>query len=212
MIDFYSVPTSNGQKIAILLEEMSLEYKLIMIEREKGQLPNKDYLKINPIGKYPAIIDNFVDNNESKSIIIFETQAIALYLTDKTNLLLPKKIDDRNNAHIWSSAISSGLTPLLGTQYFIQYRAKKDLSEIHSWILNEIERYLNAFDLRLSNNRFLAGSDISYADVLTFPIMNNSLSRIPGCIDKHENIKRWIRMLIDRPAFKRGIEISSLNN
>ena len=209
MIDFYCVQTSNGQKIAILLEEMNLNYNLKLVEREPGQPPNKEFLKINPIGKYPAIIDIYSFNNKSNSTIIFETQAIALYLIEKTNLLIPRNLEDRNNAHIWSNALSSGLTPLFGTQYFIQYRAKKDLSEINFWILSEIKRYLNAFDLRLSKSTFLAGSEISYADILSFPIMNNSVKRLPGVIDKYENIKRWLDVLKKRPAFKRGLEIST---
>ena len=150
MITFYCVPTPNGQKIAILLEEMNLTYKLIMQERKVGEPPNLDYLKINPIGKYPSIVDE--NTSDGKKIIIFETHAIALYLVEKTKLMLPNNQEERSSSHIWSSVISSGLTPLMGTQYFIQFRSREFETEVSSWILEEVNRYLSAIDLRLSNN------------------------------------------------------------
>jgi Glutathione S-transferase len=208
MITFYCVPTPNGQKIAILLEEMKLTYKLIMQERKVGEPPNLDYLEINPIGKYPSIVDE--DTSDGKKIILFETHAIALYLVEKTKLMLPNNQEERSNSHIWSSVISSGLTPLMGTQYFIQFRSGENETEVSSWILEEANRYLSAIDLRLSNNKYLAGDSLSYADCLAFPILNISARRLPGGISNYQNIEGWISELSKRPAFIIGSKLTKI--
>ncbi|MBL43107.1 MAG: hypothetical protein CMM49_10665 [Rhodospirillaceae bacterium] len=205
MIDFYCVPTSNGQKIAILLCELGLEFNLIKVNRLAGEPPSDDYLKINPIGKYPSIID--IDSKNKKTTV-FETQAIAQYLIEKTQLLLPKKIEERVNSHIWANAVSSGLTPLLGSQYYVQFRSKTNLNEINDWFLLEIKRYLQAFDKRLETNNFLAGDNISYCDVMAFPILFGSVKRLPDDFNNYNNISRWLNSLIGRPSFRRGIEIA----
>jgi len=205
MIDFYCVPTSNGQKIAILLCELDLKFNLIQVKRVAGEPPNESYLNINPIGKYPSIIDY---ENPNKKIIIYETQAIAQYLTEKTQLLLPKDSEERANAHIWANVISSGLTPLLGSQYFVQFRAKSNLDEINSWFLSEIKRYLKAFNERLENNKFLSGSSISYCDIMAFPIMFGSINRLPNGLNDYNFISRWVKSLEERPSFKIGLKIT----
>ncbi|PPR75879.1 MAG: Disulfide-bond oxidoreductase YfcG [Alphaproteobacteria bacterium MarineAlpha2_Bin1] len=206
MIDFYCVPTSNGQKIAILLNELGLEFNLIKVKRLAGEPPSDEYLKINPVGKYPSIIDFDCEN---KKIIIFETQAIAQYLTEKTQLLLPNKIEERVNSHIWANVISAGLTPLLGSQYFIEFRAKTNLGEINYWILSEIKRYLKAIDERLEKNIYLAGDTISYCDVMAFPIMFGSIKRLPDSLNNYNHISRWIDVLKNRDSFRRGLEITN---
>ena len=206
MIDFFCVPTSNGQKIAILLCELGVEFNLIQIKRIAGEPPNDNYLKINPIGKYPSIID--YDNSEKK-IIIYETQAIAQYLIEKTKLLLPSSMEERVNAHIWANVISSGLTPLLGSQYFVQYRAKTNLDEINDWFLSEINRYLKAFNKRLQKNKFLSGPSLSYCDIMAFPIMFGSVKRLPYGLKNYNFISRWLESLQERPAFKKGLKITN---
>lgn len=206
MIDFYCVPTSNGQKIAILLCELGVEFNLIKVNRVAGEPPSDTYLKINPIGKYPSIVDF---NNLNQKIIVYETQAIAQYLIEKTQLLLPQKLEERVNANIWSNAISSGLTPLLGSQYFVQYRSETNLDEINEWLLTEIYRYLRAFNNRLENNTYLAGENISYSDVMAFPIMFSSIKRLPDNLNNYNNITRWLKLLQDRPSFIRGVKITN---
>ncbi|MDC0074932.1 glutathione S-transferase family protein [Alphaproteobacteria bacterium] len=209
MIIFYCVPTPNGQKIAILLEEMKLTYKLLMQERKVGEPPNLDYLEINPIGKYPSIVDKI--SPEGKEITLFETHAIALYLVEKTKLMVPSNEEERSNSHIWASVISSGLTPLMGTQYFIQFRSGEYETKISSWILEEAIRYLSAIDFRLSNNKYLAGDSLSYADCLAFPILNISARRLPEGINHYQNIKEWISELSKRPAFIEGVKLTKNN-
>ena len=209
MIIFYCVPTPNGQKIAILLEEMKLTYKLVMQERKVGEPPNLDYLEINPIGKYPSIVDEI--SLEGKKIVLFETHAISLYLVEKTKLMLPNNEEERSSSHIWASVISSGLTPLMGTQYFIQFRSGEYETKVSSWVIEEANRYLSAIDLRLANNKYLAGNNLSYADCLAFPILNISARRLPGGINHYQNINEWINELSKRPAFIEGSKLTKNN-
>ncbi len=210
MIDFYCVPTSNGQKIAILLYEMNIKFNLKMVIRKPGDPPTKEYLKINPVGKYPSIIH--FNQELKKEIIVFETQAIVMYLTKLTGLLIPENIEDLNQANIWSNAISSGMTPLLGSQYFIQYRAKNKLDEINEWFLSEIKRYLIAFNLRLKDNSYLAGNKISFCDIIAYPVLQNSIKRLPIDLNEFNYIQLWNKKLSLRPAFRKGMGIIQNNN
>ena len=138
-----------------MLEESRLAYRAHRVRRNVGAPPTPDYLRINPIGKYPSIVDE--DGPGGTPITVFETLAIALYLAEKTGRLLPADPSERAAAHIWASVANTGLTPLMGTQYFLQLRASTDVSEVTEWVLSEVQRYLVAMNQRLGEAQYLAG-------------------------------------------------------
>lgn len=207
MIDFYLVPTANGQKSAIMLEEAGLAYRAQRIVRAVGGPPSADYLKINPIGKYPAIVDQ--EGPDGRPITVFETLAIALYLAEKSGRLLPANARERAAAHIWASVANTNLTPMMATQYFLGVRAKTDVSEATDWVVSEVFRFLAAMDQRLSEAEYLAGGSFSIADVLTYPAVATSVRRLEGGFSAYDNIVRWCTIVSRRPAVKRGMEIAS---
>lgn len=203
MIDFYCVPTANGQKIAILLEELKAPYEMHLISRRAGDLPDDDYLKISPLGKYPAIVDH--DCSEKESVNVFETHAIALYCSEKYGQLIPEDKISRAYAHAWASVASAGLTPVMATQYFLTLRAASNVSEATLWVENEAHRCLRALNFRLGESKFLAGEIISYADILTYPLIATSVKRLSEGTGLYKNLSRWFEMLSSRASFKKGL-------
>ena len=204
MIEVYLVPTANGQKIAILLEELDVPYVSHRIIRKVGDQPSDEYLKHNPMGKYPTLVDKDAPGG---SLTVFETLAIALYLTEKTGCLVPADLSDRAAAHQWAALAASDLTPAMAIQYFLTLRAKTDVSEVMDWALSEIDRFLTAIDGRLGEVPYLAGDTYSYADVLTYPLMATSVQRLEHGHAAYANITRWAETIGERDAVKKGMAI-----
>ncbi len=206
MIDVYLVPTANGQKVAIMLEELDLPYVAHRIVRTVGDAPTSDYLALNPMGKYPTIVDS---EAEGGRLAVFETLAIALYLAKKTQRLVPVDVTARVAAHAWAAVAASDLTPAMATQYFLTLRATTDVSEVTDWVVDEVHRFLSAIDRRLGDEQFLAGAEYSYADILTYPLMATSVQRLEGGVLTYKNIQRWFELVGARPAVVRGMKIAS---
>ncbi|MEQ9447523.1 MAG: glutathione S-transferase family protein, partial [Rhodospirillaceae bacterium] len=202
MIEVYLVPTANGQKVAVLLEELELPYVAHRIARRAGDRPSDMYLTLNPMGKYPTLVD---PDGPGGPLVVFETLAIAQYLMEKTGNLLPTSPAARSAAHIWAAVAASDLTPALAMQYFLTLRATGDVSEATDWIVSEIHRYLSAIDSRLADATYLAGEDYSYADILTYPLMVTSVQRLEDGYAPYRNIARWADRVGAREAVKKGM-------
>ncbi len=203
MIDCYLVPTANGQKAAIMLEELGLVYRPLHSNRELGAAPPADYLAINPMGKYPAIVDP--DGPGGTPIYVFETLAIVLYLAEKCGRLIPKDARARTAMFEWAALASTDLTPMMATQYFLTLRATSDITEATAWVVSEVERFLKAIDGRLGESAYLAGRDYSLADVLMYPLMATSVQRLEGGYSAYAHIKRWVDAVAARPAVQKGM-------
>lgn len=205
MIEVYLVPTANGQKVAVLLEELALPYVAHRIVRTVGDQPTPAYLKLNPMGKYPTLVD---PDAGDEPLAVFETLAIAHYLIEKTGKLLPVTQKERVAAHMWAALAASDLTPAMATQYFLTLRAETDVSEATGWVLDEIARFLTAIDGRLGDAPYLAGDVYSYADVLTYPLMATSVQRLEGGYTAYANIARWAEVVGARPAVQKGMAVA----
>ncbi len=206
VIEVYLVPTANGQKVAVLLEELGLPYVAHRVTRTVGDQPSADYLKLNPMGKYPTLVDADVDG---APLAVFETLAIALYLTEKVGALIPADKKERAAAHTWAALAASDLTPAMATQYFLTLRAQTDVQEVTDWVLSEIDRFLTAIDARLGAVPYLAGDTYSYADVMMYPLMATSVQRLAGGHAAYPNITRWADEVGARPAVQKGMAAAS---
>ena len=116
MINFYSAPTPNGWKVSMALEEMEIEYKLLLVELGKGEQHHPDFLKLSPNGRIPAIHDKDTD------IRIFESGAILLYLAEKSGKLMPVDTAGRYEVMQWLMFQMAGIGPMQGQAVaFIRY-------------------------------------------------------------------------------------------
>ena len=200
MIDLYTAATPNGHKISVCLEEMGLAYNVISLNLGDNEQKQPEFLKINPNGRIPAIVDHGNDD-----FAVFESGAILIYLAEKTGQLLPANAKGRSSVIQWLMFQMSGLGPMMGqANVFYRYFEDKIPAAIERY-QHESMRLLTVLDSHLADNEYLAG-DYSIAD-----IANLCWARIykwPGLeIDKLVNLQRWMTQLEQRPAVQRGLAI-----
>ena len=200
MIDFYSAPTPNGYKVAIALEEMGLPYELHALELSENEQQQSDFLKINPNGRIPAIVDR-----EADDFAVFESGAILIYLAEKTGQFLPSDPQTRSLVMQWLMFQMSGVGPMMGqASVFTHYFPEKLPSAIERY-RNESQRLLQVLDAHLADHEYLA--DIySIADMATWP-----WARLHHVIDVDisamNHLQRWIKAIEVRPAVMRGMQV-----
>lgn len=200
MIDFYTWSTPNGRKVSIALEEMKLPYAVQLINLKEGQQKEPDFLKINPNGRIPAIVDR--DNND---FAVFESGAILIYLAKKSGKFLPKDPNDESLVLQWLMWQMGGLGPMQGQANVFYRYFPEHLPLVVSRYQNETKRLYEVMDIRLSNNEFLAG-DYCIADMACFPwVAQHKWSGLS--LQLHPNLTRWFHMVGARPAVEVGMTI-----
>ena len=206
MIELHTVPTPNGHKISIMLEEIGLPYKVIEYDITKGDQFKTEYLAINPNNKLPAIIDSNPIGGGSP-ITVFETGAILIYLAEKSGKLLPSDPQQRYNVLKWLMFQVSAVGPLQGqAHHFIRY-AREDQPYAKARYMNETLRQCRVLEGQLINQAFLVGNHYSIADIATWPWV-----RALRLIDIHikqefPNLYRWYKTIDQREAVQRGKDI-----
>ncbi|HYN11255.1 MAG TPA: glutathione S-transferase N-terminal domain-containing protein [Burkholderiales bacterium] len=208
MIDLYTWTTPNGRKVSIMLEECGLPYRVHKIDIGKGEQFAPEYLKINPNGKIPAIVDP--DGPDRKPISMMESGAILVYLAGKAGKLLPASARGKYEALQWLMFQMGGVGPMFGQAHHFM-RAKKDEipygSERYG---NEAKRLYGVMDRQLEKNRFLSASEYTIADIATYPwVARHEWHRVD--LAEFPNVKRWYDAIGARPAVARGMAVPQLN-
>ncbi len=200
MIDLYTAPTPNGWKASIMLEELGLEYNVRPIHLQDGEQREPWYLKINPNGRIPAIVDRDEDD-----FAVFESGAILIYLAERTGKLLPTARRPRSEVIQWLMFQMGGIGPMQGqANVFFRYAPEKIQYAIDRY-QNETHRLYEVLDGRLKDREFLAG-DYSIADIATWPwVRIHAWAGVE--VDDLPNLQRWIATVGERPAVKRGVEV-----
>jgi GSH-dependent disulfide-bond oxidoreductase len=208
MIDLYTAATPNGWKASILLEELGVPYTVHPISLSKGEQKTPDYLRINPNGRIPAIIDREVDadaGDGSKGFAVFESGAILQYLAEKYGRFLPADPLGRSRAIQWLMFQMGGVGPMQGqANVFFRYAQEKIPYAIERY-QTETKRLYSVLDTRLKDHEYLAG-DYSIADIANWTWV--SLHFWAGvAIDDLPHLKRWLETVRARPAVQRGVAI-----
>ena len=200
MIDLYTASTPNGWKVSITLEELSMPYKVKEIDLIKGDQKKKSFLKINPNGRIPAIIDR-----EKNNLAIFESGAIMIYLAEKTGKLLPSDPAKKSEVLQWLMFQMGGIGPMMGqANVFYRYFPEKLQSVIDRY-QNESKRLFTVIDKHLESNQYLA-QDFSIADIANWSwIRIHKWSGVE--IEDLRNLKRWMDEINLRPACIKGVQI-----
>jgi len=213
MLELWSWPTPNGQKVHIALEELGLEYKIIAVNIGAGDQFKPEFLKITPNHRIPAIVDS--DGPGGKPFTLFESAAIMIYLSEKTGgRLIPKDPVGRYKCIEWMMFQMGGVGPMFGQwNHFGAYAPEKIPYAIDRYT-NESKRLTRVLNNRLAETRWLAGAEYSMADIITFPWLRTASQRSSrfderGYIDLGEfpNVKRWYDEIAARPAVERGLEV-----
>lgn len=200
MIDLYTAATPNGYKISIALEELALPYEVHALSFEKKEQKSPDFLRINPNGRIPAIVDR--DNDD---FAVFESGAILIYLAEKTGRLMPADAKGRSLAIQWLMFQMGGVGPMQGqANVFFRYFPEKLPSVIDRY-QHETRRLYEVLDGRLGEAEYLAG-DYGIADIAAYPwVSRHDWSGVS--VDGLENLQRWLKAVGERPAVQRGLQI-----
>ena len=197
MIDLYTSPTPNGWKASITLEELELPYEVRAIRLDKTEQKEDWFLKLNPNGRIPAIVDRANDD-----FAVFESGAIMVYLAEMAGKLLPTDRKGRSRVMQWLMFQMGGLGPMQGqANVFFRYAPEKIQYAIDRY-QNECRRLYEVLDGQLAENEWLAG-DYSIADIANWSWV--SIHEWAGVsVDGLDNLNRWNDAIKERPAVQRG--------
>ena len=200
MIDLYTAPTPNGWKVSVALEELGLPYTVHAIDLSTGEQKSADYLRINPNGRIPTIVDR-----ANGDFAVFESGAILVYLAELTGRLMPADPKGRSLVMQWLMFQMGGIGPMMGqANVFYRYFPEKIQPAIERY-QNESRRLFEVLDHRLSESEWLAG-DYSIADIAHWCWVRTY--RWSGVsVDGLPHLRRWLDAMKERPACRRGIEV-----
>ena len=198
MIDLYTAATPNGHKVSIMLEELGLPYTVHALSFDRQEQKAADYLKINPNGRIPAIVDR--DNGD---FAVFESGAILLYLAEMTGRLLPAHVKGRSTVIQWLMFQMGGVGPMQGqANVFFRYFPEKLQGPIDRY-QNETRRLYEVLDGRLGQVDYLGG-EYSIADIATYPwVRIHDWAGVS--VEGLTHLQRWLQAIGERPAVQRGL-------
>ncbi|MFC6671955.1 glutathione S-transferase family protein [Marinobacterium aestuariivivens] len=203
MIELYHSPTPNGQKVAIMLEECGLAYKVHPIDITRGDQFDPAFLKISPNNKIPAIVDT--DGPGGEPISVFESGAILMYLGRKTGKLYPQDERRRVEVEQWLMWQVGGLGPMAGQAHHFRGYAPEKIEYAIERYTNEVNRLYEVMDDRLADRDYLAG-DYSIADIACVGWIR-SHEKQGQDLEEFPSLKAWYERMLARSAVARGLEL-----
>ena len=197
MIEFYTSPTPNGHKISCALEHMKIPYKTITINLREHEQFSKEFTKLNPNHKIPAILDT------SNNLKLAESGAILIYLAEKSGLLYPEK--NKYEILQWLMFQMAHIGPMMGqANVFYRYFPEKIQPAIDRY-QNESRRLFEVLDKHLIKNEWLAG-EYSIADIANWCwVRTHNWSGVS--LDGLDNLERWKNAMYEQPGMKKGIKV-----
>ncbi len=204
MIELYTWGTPNGRKVSVMLEECGLPYNVHRIDIGKGDQFAPEYLKMNPNGKIPTIVDP--GGPDGAPIALMESGAILVYLAGKTGRLLPAADRGKYVALQWLMFQMGGVGPMYGQVHHFLRAAKVEVPYAIERYVKEKDRLYGVLDRRLGEARYLAGDEYTIADIATYPWVaryewhKTDLATFP-------NVKRWFDAIGSRPPVQRGMAV-----
>ena len=204
-IQLYSLPTPNGQKVSIALEEMGLTYDAHLVDFASNDQLSPEFLSLNPNNKIPAITDP--DGPGGAPLALFESGAILIYLAEKSGLLLPQA--KRYEVLQWLMFQMGGLGPMFGQLGFFSVFAGKDIEDPRpkERYRAEVERLLKVLDAALDSKDWIVG-EYTIADIAIAPWLGTlrdfyKVGDIVGWRDL-KNVPAYLERFLTRPAVQRG--------
>jgi GST-like protein len=198
MIELYTSATPNGWKVSIALEELALPYTVRPIALSKNEQKESWYLRLNPNGRIPTIVDHGNDD-----FVVFESGAILLYLAERTGNLMPRDEKGRSRVVQWLMFQMGGIGPMMGqANVFYRYAPEKIPYAIERY-QRECRRLFEVLDKQLDNQDYLANNQYSIADIAHWSwVHTHKWSGVS--IDGLSNLQRWVETIRARPAVERG--------
>ena len=210
-IQLYSLPTPNGVKVSIALEELGLPYEPHLVRFETNDQLTPEFLSLNPNNKIPAILDP--NGPGGQPLALFESGAILLYLAEKTGQLMPQDAAVRYQTIQWLMWQMGGVGPMFGQLGFFHKFAGKDFEDKRprDRYVAESKRLLGVLEQRLTGRRWVMGEDYTIADIAIFPWVRNLVGFYGAGelveFERFVQVQRALAAFGERPAVQRGLAV-----
>jgi len=210
-LQLYSLPTPNGVKVSIMLEETGLPYEPHLVSFETNDQLSPEFLSLNPNNKIPAILDP--NGPGGQPLALFESGAILIYLAEKTGKFMPTDPAGRYETIQWLMFQMGGIGPMFGQLGFFHKFAGKDYEDKRprDRYVAETKRLLKVLDQRLAGRDWIMGKEYTIADIATFGWVRNLVGfyeagELVG-IQDFPNVTRVLAAFVARPAVAKGLNI-----
>lgn len=210
-IQLYSLPTPNGVKVSIALEEMGLLYEPHLVDIGKNESWTAEFLSLNPNGKIPAILDP--DGPGGRPLALFESGAILVYLAEKTGTFMPKDAAARYETLQWVFFQMAFIGPMFGQLGFFHKFAGREIEDKRPFerYRAESQRLLGVLEGRLAGRAWIMGDDYTIADMAMLGWVRNLIgfygARDIVGFDALRNVPVWLERGLARPAVQRGLAV-----
>jgi GST-like protein len=210
-LQLYSLPTPNGVKVSIMLEETGLPYEPHLVDFGKNDQQTPEFRSLNPNGKIPAIIDP--DGPGGKPLGLFESGAILVYLADKTGKLAPADPARRYETLQWVFFQMAFIGPMFGQVGFFHKFAGREIADKRPLerYRDEAKRLLGVMEARLDGRQWIMGDEYTIADISMLGWVRNLIgfygARELVAFDELTHVPAWLERGLARPAVQRGLEI-----
>jgi GST-like protein len=210
-LQLYSLPTPNGQKASIMLEETGLAYEPHLVSFGTNDQMSPEFLSLNPNNKIPAILDP--NGPGGKPLALFESGAILIYLAEKTGKLLPADAARRYETIQWVMFQMGGIGPMFGQLGFFHKFAGKEYEDKRprDRYVAESKRLLGVVNQHLEGRQWMMGDEYTIADIALFPWVNNLVNFYAAGdlvgIQDFPNVTRAVEAFVARPAVAKGMKI-----
>ena len=210
-LKLYSLPTPNGVKVSIALEETGLAYEAHRVSFDSNDQLTPEFLSLSPNNKIPAIVDP--NGPGGKPLALFESGAILVYLAAKTDQLMPKDEAQRYETLQWVMWQMGGVGPMFGQVGFFHKFAGKDYDDKRprDRYVAESKRLIGVLEQRLAHRQWMMGEEYTIADIATLPWVRNLVGfygagELVG-FDEFKHVQRVLAAFVARPAVDRGLNI-----
>ena len=214
-IQLYSLPTPNGIKASVMLEETGLPYEPHLVRFDTNDQMSPEFLTLNPNNKIPAIIDP--NGPDGRPLALFESGAILIYLADKTGKFIPQDAAGRYETIQWLMFQMGGIGPMFGQLGFFHKFAGKDFPDKRprDRYVAEAKRLLAVLEGRLATRSWIMGDAYTIADIATFPWVRTltgfyEANELVGMAD-FPNVTRALDAFVARPAVVKGVDSPKRN-
>lgn len=210
-LQLYSLPTPNGVKVSIMLEETGLAYEPHLVSFDSNDQFSPEFLSLNPNNKIPAILDP--NGPDGEPLALFESGATLIYLAEKTGQLLAKDPARRYQTLQWLMFQMGGIGPMFGQLGFFHKFAGSDYADKRprDRYVDESARLLGVLDQHLQDRDWMMGQDYSIADIALFPWVRNLVGFYEAGelvqFERFANVRRVLDAFLARPAVQRGLSI-----
>ena len=210
-LQLYSLPTPNGVKVSIMLEETGLAYEAHHVSFDTQDQLSPEFLSLNPNNKIPAILDP--NGPGGQPLALFESGAILIYLAEKTGQLLPADPAERYHALQWLMFQMGGIGPMFGQLGFFNKFAGKDYADKRprDRYVAESARLLGVLDGHLKGRDWMMGAHYSVADIAIFPWVRNLIGFYEAGelvqFERFTQVRRVLDAFLARPAVQRGLQV-----